>query len=443
MTGHSLRAAARAIAGRFAEWCHRLGCLWTVFREARAGAVPRRSRGASSSPIATSPDRGASEEHFALPRFLATFDIMACDQLTGLANAQRFASVPGKPLLTLAEVRERLAPVFAEADGLRQKLARKARKSDATLMLAVVVAASLLIRFAEATPRTGARNSSADAIAERFAAADSDGGDVTSLERRLDFAPRYRLVINDSGDDLTNGALLTMGRARAAHLPFDSLGVVIIRGLPAGTRLSTGVEVGHANERSDWAVPQGDLDQIEVVLPQGMWPGVSARLEIIDGDGVSRGNMALVVRSLSSKFLALTPEGDDEARLAPQGHRNAAASDIRTGAVAPVAVARPAEAPAVQAESRSKPSRRTHKKARSVRRAPPLVLKVRVQPQPAAPVAKTGQLLLFKPASESASGTPAAPAATPAPAVAPPANPVFNKPGVFPRSPMEEEAARR
>jgi hypothetical protein len=153
--------------------------------------------------------------------------------------------------------------------------------------------------------------------------------------------------------------------------------------------------------------------------------------------------MALVVRSLSSKFLALTPEGDDEARLAPQGHRNASASDIRTGAVAPVAVAKPAEAPAVQAESRSKPSRRTHKKARSVRRAPPLVLKVRVQPQPAAPVAKTGQLLLFKPASESASGTPAAPAATPAPAVAPPANSVFNKPGVFPRSPMEEEAARR
>ncbi|MEQ1717866.1 MAG: hypothetical protein ABL907_18130 [Hyphomicrobium sp.] len=123
------------------------------------------------------------------------------------------------------------------------------------------------------------------------------------------------------------------------------------------------------------------------------------------------------------------------------GHRGAA-SGIRTGAVGPVAPPKAVAAVTSQVRLQAKPApRRERKKARNLRRGPPNLVKVRIQALP--PVAekpKANTLLLFKPAG-APSGKPVV--ASPVLAGQPPAKPLLSNPGVFPRSPMEDEAARR
>ncbi|MEQ1714800.1 MAG: hypothetical protein ABL907_02235, partial [Hyphomicrobium sp.] len=316
MFGFDLKAVARAIVNGIAHQLARVrqGCatalmtLSEVLRPASAGRLPVAGSGTVTIPSR----RSARDDAFEFPRFLAAFELMSGDQMTGLSQAAAFAPMRSPPEGPRIDVRGLLAVLFEQVEAMGASVSSKAGSCDPRVMIAVVIAATLFVRLAEANPRVSQRpaprNTAADAIAERFAAASTDERDLSSLAERLDFAPRFRLVVREphiENLDATPASGLVPGGGKS--LPFDAQGVVIIRGLPAGARLSAGRHVMASPVSAsvprlamlgatDWVVAQGDIDNLEVVLPPGVWPSVSATIEMIDADAISRGIMAIDVK---------------------------------------------------------------------------------------------------------------------------------------------------
>lgn len=368
-------------------------------------------------------------------------DLLAADQLTGISlYSGAFRPLPGpKAKLTLSHA-------FTLADDVRATLARTPGSRDAGLVLAFLLTAAIFVRLAEAAQNSSGRNPRADAIAAKFAGEGELSADV--LETRLDFAPRYRLVAGDMETglplpDFTAGAPLQRF-AEMTPVPFDALGAVVLHGLPSGSRLSAGQPAGGG----DWVVAPGDLAKLEIVVPPGQLSrplGVS--VEVFDRGGVSHGAMGLRLKEDGAVIVKRTERPDRPERPDPQVP--AKTSDIRTGALNSARDGGKSQAAEVVPPRRERSSERKQRKAvrastvreRSTPR--PQVVKVLVQQPPnsiAPPDPTPGTVLLFKPAAQSPSSARATPTA-PAAAVKPAASVV--KSGGFPRSPMEEEAARR
>jgi len=421
---------------------------------------------------------------------LSRLDLFHGDQISGMAPAAMFrfspcantdqaktmegaaavdtAGVPTDPQCIGAERHTARMPLGAaiarwqDADG---QLARAPLTYEAGIVVALAVAVVLALRAGDTPARGASRNAAADSIAAQFASA-SDGTDV--IEDRFAFAKRFRVVAAPArwfSDDERAG----LGQAGESNedaapvaLPFNSLGAVVIRGLPAGTQLTAGRRIGNA-----WIVAPGDLAGMDVIVPAG---GVSAlaraRIEVFDQAGVRLGALAIGLREAEGPGIALSAlRGKDGLDWigAAAGRFSAPSGDIRTGALN---LPRPAEAEGAETAEPSKSQanpKRAQRRARSAmrpghaRRPKPRSISTATAASPAAkgdPVIATSSVpakpvpppplfplgpnapapvLLFKPAGSEPGALPA---------IITPFSSLIQL-GVFPRSPMEEEAARR
>lgn len=324
-----------------------------------------------------------------LPRFLAA---TATAQPYGYVTAAaRHASAAGK-----------------RAHAIIQRFRRSLlARNDAGLLTVTAIALVLLFAFSGVAPGSNARNPEADAIATRFAFA-AARSESAALEDRLDFAPRFAIALTARQKD---GVRLTLASQTPANrLPFDALGAILLTGLPEGTSLSAGLDLGHGQ----WVVSQGDLDRLEMSIPN-LLQSALVRIQVLSRDGVANGSLSMT----------LTPTGVVEASLD-------GASPIRTGALSRVAPALRDTSPPRQTKTRAPRKERARAKpdakaARSLQTAPNVVKLQFTQTGPLTPPLGS-PVLLFKPTSS-----------------APPKEPkVQSAQGAsFPRSPMEEEAARR
>lgn len=92
-----------------------------------------------------------------------------------------------------------------------------------------------------------------------------------------------------------NGAapqpLVTLTEYRAAPAPTASLYVAVLSGLPAGSRLSKGMQVG----KGEWVLALDDLGSVEIAVPASVKRAAVARVEIAGQDGVNIARFPLVV----------------------------------------------------------------------------------------------------------------------------------------------------
>lgn len=337
---------------------------------------------------------------------------------------------------------------------------------EASVVVALAITGVLALRMAETPARGESRNAAAESIAAQFAAA-SDG--AAAIEERFAFARRFRVIAAPirwfAGNGV--GARSTDASSRepetGSSLPFSALGAVVIHGLPDGTRLSQGRGAG-----GTWIVAPGDLDGMEVVVPAGGITKLArARIEVLDQSGVRRGALAFGLREEEGPGIALGAlRGKDGLDWIGAGAgRRLAAPDrgIRTGALnAPAegeglepdvprkvksaaghagakrvhrrlhhatapARTRRAKGTGAAVPSPSVPARPAGGADLTVQPKPPLLA------QPEGDQDKSAGILLFKPANtqQGQALLPVAPLTS------------LIQLGVFPRSPMEEEAARK
>ncbi len=336
---------------------------------------------------------------------------------------------------------------------------------EAGIAVALAVAAVLALRMGDTPARGASRNASADTIAAQFAST-SDGTDI--IEERFAFARRFRVVAAParwfSDDEHAGSGHLGHSDEDGAPvaLPFDSLGAVVIRGLPAGTQLTAGRRIGTA-----WILAPGDLAGMDVIVPAGGVPALArARIEVFDQAGVRLGALAIGLKEAEGPGIALGAlRGKDGLDWigAAAGRFSAPNGDIRTGALnlprpAAAADAETAEPPKSQAHPK-----RAQRRARSALRPAHVrrpkmrdtstatvvspaakgdtgiaTSSVPAKPVPPPPLFPLGPnapapVLLFKPAGSEPGALPA---------IITPFSSLIQL-GVFPRSPMEEEAARR
>ncbi|MBL8883431.1 MAG: hypothetical protein JNL45_10305 [Hyphomicrobium sp.] len=442
--------------------------------------------------VAASVSNMAAAVRFDPAAAVSHLDLFHGDQISGMSSAAMFRFSPcahtdrakmqdGAAVVDPSRVPTGTQPMGAEAHAARMPLgaavarwqdldgqiARVPLTYEAGIVVALAVAALLALRMGDTPARGASRNAAAETIAEQFASA-SDETDI--IEERFAFARRFRVIAAPSRwfSDTEHAGLGQPDEsnedAAPVGLPFDSLGAIVIRGLPAGTQLTAGRRIGTA-----WILAPGDLAGMDVIVPAG---GVSAlaraRIEVFDQAGVYMGALAIGLREAEGPGIALGAlrgkEGLDWIGAAA-GRFSAPNGDIRTGALnlprqATAADAETAEPSKSQvhpkraqrrAHSALRPAQARRPKARGTSTATavspaatgntgiakggvpakPAPLPPLFQLKPDAPL----PILLFKPAGSQ-------PGADAAPAIVTPFSSLIQL-GVFPRSPMEEEAARR
>lgn len=374
----------------------------------------------------------------ALPRFLATFEVFAGDQMTGVSSPALAQAMTASGWPRPEAVRARLMPVFAAAHRWRRAAERTFVTYDAGLMMCAVMAGSLLLRLAEADVNLPPRNPAADAIAARFAAAAPGDEGLGDIEQRLDFAPRYRLVAAQTALAVPEGNAARGESGERLLLPFAGQGAILIHGLPADARLSAGAKA----DGNVWALAPGDLDNLEVTLPGGGALRLEARIDVVSPVGARLGRFAVRLvpaprRSPAPLAAAGRQDRDDTVlQMVPTLKFGRGASDIRTGAVTPAnpaeAIAVPKPRPAVKAPviervraKKPKPARRAVRRTAKAQAASKVAPVLAETPPPA---------LTFKPAAESSAASKETSGA---------GKQFLINLGVFPSSPMESEAARR
>ncbi len=206
---------------------------------------------------------------------------------------------------------------------------------------------------------------------------------------------------------------------------FDALGLVVIRDLPAESSLSAGMRVSP----TEWALAQADLKDLTLTLPGDAGPDVRAGIEIFDASGMAAGGMELQIKRLP--LVAVVPDG------AADGAGRSAKPPSRKGNIATGAIVRKHELrktgvsgrgfKKVQVKLRRLPRRPV---AAKVPPAPKIAVQAAVTP---APSSNAKIPALFTPAAET--GKPVK--------VDGVGQGILINLGVFPRSPMEEEAMRR
>lgn len=373
-----------------------------------------------------------SWQGFAIPH---GFVLFGGDQLTGMGAMHGcFAPkgiTPGADRPNAREIQRAASDIFSSSG-------ETVLLSDVTVVAAMMIAIGLGIGMADAGRTRSASKAAADALATRFAGADAAGG----IERRLDFAPRMWL-----GRSPSPPALLAIDAMQ------NGLGLVILRGLPSGTQLSAGLRLSP----TEWAIAPGDLDNAVLTLPRDAGSDLSPRVEVVDAEGRPGLGFKVEIKHLAP---GAATGGEPTGLISTLPPAIAGASPIRTGTVEsapprtvgieadPQANAPVAKAPrrARQASGDSRVPVRERRRVHLAReRVPPLTAKEVVEKRNAQPAAAGQPLLPFKslfsqyaptagPTGEAAANATESPAALAKPNL-------FM--GIFPRSPMEEEAARR
>ena len=216
--------------------------------------------------------------------------------------------------------------------------------ADVSLLLAATLTAGVWVRLAGDFNSREARNSAADALAERFASPAPPTPDMPSrdavarpeiappranAEERLNFAPGLALETNGLlrlGQDLAASA--EVGPESTAPAVYDSLSVLIIRNLPQGASFSVGAPVAGGA----WVLAEADLDKLVLTLPAGLDKPVKAEIETIAADGASAGSMSVELRAEEKPAVALKRTATSaHAKLAkPKSVRKKVAKRVET-----------------------------------------------------------------------------------------------------------------
>jgi hypothetical protein len=310
---------------------------------------------------------------------------------------------------------------------------------DLSILLGLVLVAGASLKLAEFAPVRGSRNSAADDIAQRFAAPEASG----QFDNRFDFAPRLRFygaapAGNTAPDESQERADPAAGTPSMADAPkfqpaqfdfqegaFDALGLVVVRDLPAESTLSAGMRVSP----TEWALAQADLKDLTLTLPGSAGPDIKAGIEVFASSGVAAGGMELQIKRLP--LVAAVTDGAAEG-AGPSANLPTRKGNIATGAIVqkhqlrkPAIAGRSVKK--IQVKLRKLPYRKVAAKAPP---APNIAVQAADTP---APTPKTVIQSLFTPAAEA--GKPVK--------VEGVGQGILINLGVFPRSPMEEEAMRR
>ena len=221
---------------------------------------------------------------------------------------------------------------IAGADSQPPPLLRGVRRpfmlTDFSLLLAAVLTAGVWLRVAENFDPHEARNTAADALAERFADPAPSRADTavrdskdepgvtapafgaaldqanSNAEARLNFAPG--LSIENAGQLRTGPETSPDAAAGTASAEtardfevqgktsnYQSLSVLIVRNLPPGAAFSAGARSGNGA----WALAEADLDTLVLTLPAGPDKSFRAEIETIAADGNPAGTMTVELRS--------------------------------------------------------------------------------------------------------------------------------------------------
>lgn len=125
-------------------------------------------------------------------RILSSFEILACDQLTGMSSPALLHVTPLPPP-DAAVARDTAASIPGLLDEIRHASKVNSYYADAVLVAVVVIAAAILVKLAMPVPRSNGRSSTAETFNPRpaLSAVRDDGA---RLESRLDFAARINAV---------------------------------------------------------------------------------------------------------------------------------------------------------------------------------------------------------------------------------------------------------
>lgn len=155
--------------------------------------VPRRERrkdrrGPCRTPLHEVPAGGGRTND--LPRFLASSDMLACEQLTGMASPallhveQRHLQGEAKSPAQLKRLAETIA-------GTRGKSNRQELYVEVAVAVVAVVFLAALVKFAAMAPRIGLRTVSPQEPSEPAAVRSAATDDIGATERRLSFAAGF------------------------------------------------------------------------------------------------------------------------------------------------------------------------------------------------------------------------------------------------------------
>ena len=195
------------------------------------------------------------------------------------------------------------------------------RLLDATVVMVMLASAGVLIRMADTSPD---RNPSAHAIAQKFSfpnigsniaperfedtpetlKALANPSVLANLEARLTFVPVEAMLWNALPTSTEPPPIrpVALDNDRASGGPvLDPLSVVILRGLPEGSVLSSGARVS----LTAWAVAAGDFDKLVVTLGKSadrpvLASPVLASVELINPAGFPDGAAQIEIRRLAN-----------------------------------------------------------------------------------------------------------------------------------------------
>ena len=186
------------------------------------------------------------------------------------------------------------------------------RLLDATVVMVMLASAGVLIRLADASPD---RNKSAHAIAQKFSSpnmgpniapvrfedpperlkAFAHPSVLANHEARLTFVPveamLWSALPTTTEPPPIRPALLENDRANSGPV-LDPLSVVILRGLPEGSVLSSGARVS----LTAWAVAAGDFDKLVVTFGKSADRPIFADIELINPAGFPEAAAQIEIR---------------------------------------------------------------------------------------------------------------------------------------------------
>ena len=265
---------------------------------------------------------------FGQPDAAAARDFAVVDHIYAGASVAEDAQSLDTQSLPKFLLHESIAGADSQPPPLLRGVHRPFMLTDVSLLLAAVLTAGVWLRVAENFDPHEARNTAADALAERFAnpapsradtavrdSKDEPGVPVPAFaaaldhangnaEARLNFAPG--LSIENAGQLRTGPETNPDAAAETASAEtardfevqglasnYQSLSVLIVRNLPPGASFSAGARSGNGA----WALAEADLDTLVLTLPAGADKSFKAEIETIAADGNPAGTMTVELRS--------------------------------------------------------------------------------------------------------------------------------------------------
>ncbi len=244
---------------------------WRQQVSAGAGGVDQRGGSSLRPPSASSRD---------VDRILASFDLLACDQLTGMSSPALLSVAPAPQPRPALPMRDPTATLRDVIDEIRYTRKVNSHYADAVLVSVVVLAVAILIKVTIPAPRSNSRLSDMEAVLTSPVVAFT-GDDGTDVESRLDFAARIEAAYPPG--------TFRRHEDKAPFAPVTELEIAFVpKGVPRRflSALATGALAGAAKPKTPPAVSEGGAQT--AALPEA---GVDAKIEPPSRPHVRRGGL--------------------------------------------------------------------------------------------------------------------------------------------------------